>query len=212
MIASVRGAVLATGPGWVVVEVGGVGMRIETTANAAAAARIGDETFLHTALIVRDDALTLYGFDTVEELEMFGLLTTVTGVGPRSGLGVLSAMTPWQIAQAVSSEDDKPFRKVSGIGPKTSKLIAVSLAGKVTPEAFAAEADAQHGAGDDTAGNGAPAAVIQGLVGLGWGEAAAEQAVADAAAAGAPQSEAGLLRAALALLQSGGMRTRGGSR
>lgn len=204
MIASLRGDVLSSGAGWVVVGVGaggnagGVGLRVEVPSRLAGAAP-GQPVSLHTQLVVREDSLTLFGFETAEELEMFGLLIGVSGVGPRSALGVLSALTPVQIATAVRDEDEKPFRKVSGIGPKTAKLIAVQLGGKIDPRAFASAAGEPEAS---AAGSGARAHVEQGLIGLGYGEAEAEAAVVDAIAAGAPDDEAGLLRAALALLQS----------
>lgn len=199
-------------PGWVVVDVGGVGLRVEVPSSGHAAVYAGDEVALHTSLIVREDALTLYGFDSTEELDMFGLLIAVNGVGPRSALGILSVMTPFEIARAVADEDDKPFRKVSGIGPKTSKLIAVSLAGKILPEAFSGAAPDAPEPSEAHSGSVVDATVVQGLVGLGWAESVAEQVVTDARAAGAPEDEAGLLRAALALVQSGGARRRGGGR
>ena len=201
---------LSSRPGWVVIEVGGVGLRVEVPTNHQVTAHPGDELSLHTFLVVREDALTLYGFRSEDELEMFGLLIQVNGVGPRSALGILSEMTPVQIARAVVDEDDKPFRKVSGIGPKTSKLISVSLSGKINLESL----DSGTGQADETPGTLplAEAAVQAGLIGLGWPESVAGQAVSDARLAGAPEDEAGLLRAALALLQSGGARTRGGAR
>lgn len=209
MIAFVRGEVLAAGAGWVVVDVGpgggagGVGMRVEVPGRLEGA-HVGEQLALHTQLVVREDSLTLFGFATSEELEVFGILLGVSGVGPRSALGVLTELTPTQIAQAAMHEDEKPFRKVSGIGPKTAKLIAVQLAGKLDPRAFAGQdrlAEAQEpaaDAGDDRSASN----VVQGLIGLGYAEAQAESAVRDARDAGAPAEEAGLLRAALALLQA----------
>ncbi len=82
---------------------------------------------------MREDALSLVGFASREELTAFGLLLGVSGVGPKSALGVLSSLTVPQIAQAVADEDDAPFRRVSGIGPKTAKLIVVQLAGRLEP-------------------------------------------------------------------------------
>lgn len=208
MIASLHGRVLSAGPGWVVIDVGGVGMRAEVPSGPRMSAHPGDEKMLHTSLVVRDDSLTLFGFESPEELEMFGVLLGVSGVGPRSALGVLSAMTPAEIARAVQAEDDKPFRKVSGIGPKTAKLIAVSLAGKIDPRVYAADGTDETGStatpSDATAV--AAAAVEQGLVGLGWSESDAEGAVRAALDAGAPVDRSGLLRAALALLQGGAHR------
>lgn len=194
---------LAVGAGWIVVAVGGMGFRLEVSERIAGA-HVGARVDLHTQLVVREDSLTLFGFETVEELEVFGLLMSVSGVGPRSALGVLSTLTPGEIAQAVVGEDEKPFRKVSGIGPKTAKLIVVQLAGKL-----------QHlvlfGGGAIEASSSVHAApgmsrvaanVEQGLLGLGYSEIQASAAVQDAIAAGGPEEEAGLLRAALLLLQS----------
>jgi holliday junction DNA helicase RuvA len=197
MISSVRGSVLSAGGGLVVIEVGGVGLAVQVTPQQALLARIGEETRLHTALIVREDDLSLYGFATAGELVVFDLLRGVSGVGPKSALGVLATLTPEQVAQAVADEDDAPFRKVSGIGPKTAKLIAVSLAGKLAPVA-AAVAVAPGAPGSQVA-----SAVVGALVGLGYPERVAAQAVEEAAAE-APAADAAsvqaLLRLALARL------------
>jgi len=202
VIASIRGPVLASGAGHVVVGVGGIGVRVEVPSGRAAQASVGDEAELRTSLVVREDSLTLFGFATQDELDVFGHLIAVSGVGPRSALGVLSALSPIEIARAVSAEDEKPFRKVSGIGPKTAKLIVVSLAGKLSAlELTGAGADPGANDAADPAARVADA-VRDGLVGLGWGEAEAHRAVQDARDAGAPADHAGLLRAALSLLQS----------
>lgn len=215
MIASIRGPVLASGAGWVVIEVGGLGMRVEVPSGRVSQARPGDTAALHTSLVVREDSLTLFGFHTADELAVFGHLIAVSGVGPRSALGVLSGLAPNEVVRAVAAEDEKPFKKVSGIGPKTAKLIVVSLAGKLSaldlsdPEAGLA-AQAALPSGDQTALD-----VADGLVGLGWSQGDAELAVADARAAGVPEVSSELLRAALALLQAarpGGRGSGGGSR
>lgn len=183
--------------GHIVVALGGLGARVEVTAACAAGARVGSPIALYTVLVVREDSLTLYGFGTEEELEMFGLLTGVTGVGPRSALGVLSSLDPARIVRAVQAEDEKPFRQVSGIGPKTAKLILLSLTGKVEHLASAgAEDPAAAGA------SGAGPEVTLGLVQLGWPEPAAAEAVDAALGAGVPDEASPLLRAALALLQA----------
>ncbi|WP_053383878.1 Holliday junction branch migration protein RuvA [Leucobacter celer] len=207
MIASIRGPVLAAGAGWVVVGVGGLGMRVEVPSGRVSQAVPGDEIDLCTSLVVREDSLTLFGFVTQAELEVFGHLIGVSGVGPRSALGVLSALAPAEVARAVAAEDEKPFRKVSGIGPKTAKLIVVSLAGKLSELGLDEAGGAAPAAAEDPA-LAAAEAVRDGLVGLGWGESDAWQAVQDARDAGAPADSAGLLRAALALLQA----ARGGAR
>ncbi|TPW76349.1 Holliday junction branch migration protein RuvA [Schumannella soli] len=172
MIASVRGPVLSAAGTLVVIEVGGVGMAVQVTPQHALSLRLGQEALVHTALIVRDDDLSLFGFATREELTVFDLLRGVTGVGPKSALGVLAALSPDEIARAIGAEDDAAFRKVSGIGPKTAKLITVSLAGKLVPVAPAAAGGATTAAPRGTADS-----VLAALVGLGWPEKNAAQAV-----------------------------------
>jgi len=197
MISSVRGTVLTVAGTVAVIEVGGVGLGIQVTPQHGLTLRIGQEAMLHTALIVREDDLSLFGFATPEELTVFDLLRGVSGVGPKSALGVLATLTPVQIAQAIAAEDDAPFRKVSGIGPKTAKLIAVSLAGKlIVPTGTASTPTVT--APDSIAGS-----VVSALVGLGWNERVAAQAV-DEAAGEATDDERGsvqtLLRLSLARL------------
>jgi Holliday junction DNA helicase RuvA len=185
--------VLQASGGSVVLEVGGVGFFVNTTPALALASRVGDETSVHTTLIVREDALTLFGFGTREELEVFELLIGVTGVGPKSALGVLSAMSPEQVAQAVERDDDAAFRKVSGIGPKTAKLITVSLAGKVRATGVAAPTPA----GTVVTG-GAADHVLAALTGLGWSERVAAEAV-EATVAEASDTDAASVPALLRL-------------
>jgi Holliday junction DNA helicase RuvA len=171
MISSLRGRAVHVDSDTVVVEVGGVGMTVAVTAQVASATRHGDEVFLHTSLIVREDALSLFGFDTREELVVFTHLLGVTGVGPKSALGVLSALDVGQIAEAVASDDDAPFRRVSGIGPKTAKLIVVQLAGKLAPPVARGQVRV-------TAAPEVSTQVAQALVGLGWSDRAAAEVVA----------------------------------
>lgn len=195
MIASIRGTVLASSGTSVVIDVGGVGYAVQVTPQHAASLRIGAEATLRTALIVRDDDLSLFGFHDADALEVFDRLRTVAGVGPKSAMAVLAAMTPGSIAEAVEREDDAAFRRVSGIGPKTAKLIIVSLTGKLTSIARgqASQLPATTVADD----------VLVALVGLGWPERVAAQAVetavqetADPALLTVPS----LLRVALAAL------------
>ena len=196
MISSLHGVVLHTTSDQVVIDVGGVGFSVAVPADVAHTATVGERMLLHTNLIVREDALSLFGFADRAELEIFGLLISVTGVGPKSALGVLSHLTADQIAEAVTSEDDAPFRRVSGIGPKTAKLIVVQLAGKV--QALAAPSKpAAAGAGDVVS------QVAAALVGLGWSEKVAADAAAQTAADATEAEGASvalLLRRTLALL------------
>jgi Holliday junction DNA helicase RuvA len=195
MISSVRGTVLAIAGPAVIIEVGGVGLAIQVTPEHAASLRIGSEASVRTALIVREDDLSLYGFVDADELTVFDALRGVTGVGPKSAMGVLAAMDPGQIAQAVSREDDAAFRKVSGIGPKTAKLIIVSLAGKL--------AIAPRTSAGAKASASVEDSVLTALVGLGWNERAASQALEEAVAGATPaerEAVPALLRLALTRL------------
>lgn len=201
MIASLRGTVLAAAGSSLVVEVGGVGYAVAVTPAHALSVRTGEQVLLHTALVVREDDLSLYGFADVERLAVFDLLRGVTGVGPKSALGVLAALSPAEIATAVSSENDAAFRKVSGIGPKTAKLIVLSLTGKLVGIRAGAPAVVPAARGYD---------VLAALVGLGYAERAA-QAALDEVLADRPDERATavLLRATLAML---GPQTTGASR
>lgn len=195
MISSLRGTVLAALGSTVVLEVGGVGFSVQVTPAHAQSLHVGSEATILTSLIVREDSLSLFGFPGPDELQVFELLCGVTGVGPKSALGVLATVEPAAVAAAVNDEDDAVFRRVSGIGPKTAKLIVLQLAGKVvvtTPV---------------RSGQGAPASsigasVLAALVGLGWSERVAAQAVDEVLTEsdGADSSMPALLRLALGRL------------
>jgi Holliday junction DNA helicase RuvA len=173
MISSVRGTVLAAQGSTAVIEVGGVGLSVQVTPQHALGLRVGHEATLRTTLIVREDDLSLYGFGDADELAVFDLLRSVTGVGPRSAMGVLAVLDPNEVARAIAAEDDGAFRKVSGIGPKTAKLIVVSLAGKlaVVPQAHTTTKTAAAPVRDS---------VLLALIGLGWPERTAIVAVDEA--------------------------------
>jgi Holliday junction DNA helicase RuvA len=196
VIASVRGSVLHAGLDRVVVEVGGVGMLVHTTPGTAASVRRGQEAALSTTLVVREDSLTLYGFGCDDERDMFEQVQTVSGVGPRLALAMLSVMPPDRIRAAISGSDVAALTKVPGIGKKGAERMVLELRDKVgVPGA---------------AGAAAPAAaalpawrdqVTEALVGLGWSAKQAEDAVkrvADGAGdAGATPTVSEMLRAAL---------------
>ena len=197
MISSVRGTVLGAVGTTAVIEVGGIGLSIQVTPQHALALRVGSEAVLRTALIVREDDLSLFGFVDADELAVFDALRGVTGVGPKSAMGVLAAMEPGQIAQAVASEDDAAFRKVSGIGPKTAKLIVLSLTGKllIVPGSTRAQPTARPANVSEN--------VLVALIGLGWNERTAALAVDEAVAVASDDELAAmpaLLRLALTKL------------
>lgn len=178
MISSLRGTVLSTSGGTAVIEVGGVGFAVQLTPDHALSLRLGDEAFIHTTLIVREDSLQLFGFADLEQLQVFEYLNGVSGVGPKSAMGVLAVLSPDQVADAVAADDDAPFRKVSGIGPKTAKLIVVSLTGKLAVTRRAPASPARPAGGPSSV----PDSVLVALVGLGWPERIASEAVQEVVA------------------------------
>lgn len=203
MIASLRGTCIDIAGSAVVIEVGGVGYAVTVTPAHALTMRHGAEVFVRTAMIVREDEHLLFGFESTDALQVFDLLRSVTGVGPKSAMGVLAHMDPSQVANAVAKDDDGAFRKVSGIGPKTAKLIILALTGKLA----AFEQAAVVTAGRGTAAHPAATDVVSALIGLGWREDAAQTAV-DETVANEPGAAAmgtqALLRAALGALRPAG--------
>ncbi|MBO9043619.1 Holliday junction branch migration protein RuvA [Curtobacterium flaccumfaciens] len=200
MIASLRGTCIDIAGSAVVIEVGGVGYAVTVTPAHALTMRHGSEVFVRTAMIVREDEHLLFGFESTDALQVFDLLRGVSGVGPKSAMGVLAHMDPAQVATAVANEDDGAFRKVSGIGPKTAKLIIVALSGKLVAFEQAAVVAAARG----TAVHPAAVDVVSALIGLGWREDAAQTAVDDAVAnepGAAAMGTQALLRAALGALR-----------
>lgn len=208
MISALRGTVLSLSGGTAVIDVGGVGFSVAVTPRHALSLRTGSETTVLTTLIVREDSLSLFGFPDQDSLDIFSALVGVTGVGPKSALGVLAEVTPNEVASAVAREDDAVFRKVSGIGPKTAKLIVVSLAGKLALRHAPAPEEPAAGTSPVVRGN-----VERALVGLGYPERSATAALdevlesASAVDAGNVQT---LLRLALAVL--GPAKNTGGAR
>ncbi|MGD8194769.1 Holliday junction branch migration protein RuvA [Herbiconiux sp. P18] len=208
MISALRGTVLSLSGGTVVVDVNGVGFSVSVTPRHALSLRTGSEVTLLTTLIVREDSLSLFGFPDQDSLEIFSALVGVTGVGPKSALGVLAELTPSDVAGAVAREDDAVFRKVSGIGPKTAKLIVVSLAGKLALRLADVPVEDAAAASPVIRGN-----VERALVGLGYPErsaAAALDEVLEQATAADDGNVQTLLRLALAVL--GPAKSTGGPR
>lgn len=175
MIASIRGKLSAKTSHQLVVDVSGVGYLIHVTPNTSAKFSIGQETQLFTAMVVREDAMTLFGFQSSLEQELFDLLRSVTGVGPKSALAILGALSTAEIASAVALDNDAAFKAVSGIGPKTAKLITVTLAGKLSHLVLVDQTD--RVSADSDLGS-----VVEALVSLGWPERSAQEAVREASA------------------------------
>jgi holliday junction DNA helicase RuvA len=198
VIASLRGTVADIAGPDVVVEVHGVGFLVTVPDRSALRFASGEEILLHTAMVVRDDHVAVFGFESREELALFALLRSVNGVGPKMALAVLGQMTPGAIHDAVVSENDAAFRAVSGVGAKTAKLIVLSLQG-----AFDTVPRMVGGQSETTQVSDAlRASVVQALVGLGWSEKIARTGV-DQALEGRladPVDASALLRDALGIL------------
>ena len=131
MLASIQGQVLQVGEDNLVVDVGGIGFLVYVTEQQVMAQRRGEQVSLFTHLVVREDALTLFGFQDMEELSLFKELIKVNGVGPRLALETLTTHTPEVIKRAVINKQDEIFAQVSGIGKKTAQKIVLSLEDRV---------------------------------------------------------------------------------
>jgi Holliday junction DNA helicase RuvA len=133
MIASLSGKVLQTGKDSLVVDVGGVGFLVYAPGTTCASLHSGELVFLHTYLVVREDALALYGFETLESRELFSLLLGVSGVGPRLALAILSHLSVDVIRRAVFNEQADVFVRVPGVGRKTAQNVLLHLQDKIKP-------------------------------------------------------------------------------
>jgi holliday junction DNA helicase RuvA len=177
VIASLTGTVLSSSSGQIVIDVQGVGYLVHSTTQTVGSKSQGDKASFHTSLVVREDAWTLFGFETKQELEVFELLRSVNGVGPKSALSILNQLSVDQIAQAVSEDSDESFKAVSGIGTKTAKLITLTLAGKFS------------GSASNSPVSGSNESTVSALVGLGWSERQAREALQQVGAKGLSDKE-----------------------
>ncbi len=149
MISSIHGKISQVNDGSLVVEVGGVGLLVYVPDPLTTELSPGQSIFLHTYLIVRQDALALYGFDTLEGREYFALLLGVSGIGPRLAVTILSTLTPDTIRRAVVTEQAELFSRVPGVGKKTAQKLLFSLQDKISkdegfePIAAMSEADSE---------------------------------------------------------------------
>lgn len=169
MIAAVRGEVMVRRPDHVVIDAGGVGYRLAVSAETLKAVpATGREAFLHAELIARDDSLSLYGFASEEERDLFRQLITVSGVGPKVAMATLSGGSARDLLRAIAAGDAKRFQAVPGIGKRTAERIIVELREKVAG-ALEEEVAAAAEEGD------ARALARDGLVNLGYAPLEAEQ-------------------------------------
>ena len=204
MIAHLDGTVAAVAPDGAVIDVGGVGLLVQCTPATLAGLRVGERARVATSLVVREDALTLFGFASDDERGTFELVQTASGVGPRLALAMLAVFSPDALRRAVATEDLAALTTVPGIGRKGAQRIVLELAGRLgeplgTPAA----------AGGAAASAGARLApwreqVQAGLISLGWQAREADQAITviepELGGDGGAVDVAAALRAALRVL------------
>jgi holliday junction DNA helicase RuvA len=177
MIAHLDGTVSSVAPDGAVIDVGGVGLLVQCTPGTLAGLRTGERARVATSLVVREDALTLYGFAGEDERNTFELLQTASGVGPRLALAMLAVFTPDALRKAVATEDLAALTTVPGIGRKGAQRIVLELAGRLGSPGDVPAAGLANGAAGTRA---APwrEQVRAGLVSLGWQAREADQAIA----------------------------------
>jgi Holliday junction DNA helicase RuvA len=132
MISRLNGRLIEKNPTDLLIECSGVGYEVKISLNTFSVLSDQEAVVLHTKLIIREDAHTLYGFATKEEREMFTHLISVSGIGPNTAIIMLSSMSPDEIAQAILTEDVARIQKVKGIGLKTAQRVIIDLKGKVS--------------------------------------------------------------------------------
>jgi len=176
MIAGLKGTIEAVGSNWVILDVGGISFQVFLpTSTLSAIGVIGKEVKLNTFLQVREDGMALYGFGSARELALFQSLISVSGIGPKLGLALLSAMDAEQLAAAIARGDEDLLTSVPGIGKKTASRIVLELKDKIGKEwMITRELEAVQGNGD----------VLAALTSLGYSVAEATRAVASLPASG----------------------------
>ncbi len=163
------------------VESGGIGWNVHVPLTVLERLpRVGEEVKLYTSFLVREDAMTLYGFLSRQDLQMFRQLLGVTGIGPKAALGILSAMRPDDLRMAIISEDVKMISRAPGIGPKTAKRMILDLKDKIRMEDILPSGSLQEAAvlSDASSGmDGAGREAIEALTALGYSMSEATKAV-----------------------------------
>lgn len=197
MIASLTGRVSALTRNGAVIGVGGVGLAVLVTPGTRARLRAGEEAFLATSLVVREDSLTLYGFETDDEREVFELLQTASGIGPKVAQAVLTVHTPDGLRRAVATEDLTALCLVPGIGRKGAQRMVLELKDKLSVASGSSAGAAPTGQAPwrDLLGDA--------LTGLGWSQGQADEVVVRLAGEHPDATEAdvpALLKQALAML------------
>ena len=197
MIAYLRGKVLTTTAETVILDVNGVGYEIYCSGGAFRKVTVGQTAELHTYLQVKEDGMTLFGFDSVKEKEIFLKLISVSGVGPKMGIGVLTSLSADEFAQVIATADVKRLSTVKGLGKKTAEKIVLELHGKISAaEVMSASGDAPMAA--ESAPHRLSAAdeeAVSALMGLGFTRTESTKAVQKARDLGAVSVEDVIMKA-----------------
>jgi holliday junction DNA helicase RuvA len=193
MIASVRGEVLDVALDHVVIEASGIGYQVNATPSTLATLRRGSEARLVTAMIVREDSMTLYGFPDTDTRDLFLTLLSVSGVGPRLAMATLAVHDAATLRQALHDGDVAALTRVPGIGKRGAERMVLELRDKMVPAGAVAGSPA-------TNGHAVRSPVVEALVGLGFAAKQAEEATTKVLAADHNATTSSALRAALSLL------------
>ena len=177
MIYSLRGKLAHKEAGLAVVECGGVGYACRTTYTTLSQLESGSEVFLYTYMSVREDAVELFGFARQQELNCFKQLISVSGVGPKAALSILSDTTPEKFAVTVATGDHKAFTKTKGIGPKLAQRIVLELKDKISKEQLSVSGSEVFSAAAVDIGSGNVGEAVSALVVLGYSQTEAVTAV-----------------------------------
>lgn len=207
MIAQLSGLVARTEANSVILDVNGVGYRVFVPLGVLSSLpAAGGKAMLYTTMTVREDDISLYGFATLDEQQAFLLLTSVSGVGAKVALSLLSVLDVGELSRAVSTSDTKLLTKTPGVGPKLAQRICLEIGERMAEFAFAQRIDAMT-SGNSAQENEAYEDVVEALVNLGYSRPDAKRA-AERAISNAPDkaNASALIKDALALLSSGGKR------
>ena len=191
MIASLRCEISQIEDNAIILEVGGVGLRVFVPSILRTRLKVGETLMLYTHLVVREDALTLYGFESQSDRELFNVLLGVDGVGPKVALSVLSTMTFDAVQRAVFADDGDLLSRVPGVGKKTAQKMALHLKDKLTPTDALSRVAAMSDADSE---------VLAALTALGYSVVEAQAAI-QAIAKDAPDDTEERLRLALGYFQ-----------
>ena len=180
MIAYLRGKVLATTLETAILDVNGVGYEVYCTGGAFKKLNVGEVGELYTYLQVKEDGITLFGFESVKEKELFLKLITVNGVGPKMGISVLASLSGDEFARAIATADVKRLSSVKGLGKKTAEKIVLELHGKISAVEVMTASGEEFNATlppSDTKLTAAEEEAVQALIGLGFTRSESAQAV-----------------------------------